>query len=205
MFRRTVLPAVVGLVALPAALAAQAHDAPSFQPPGSERGLGFYVLSLDPGDDVAALATWRKPGADLDVGLRGGAGDVNGDVALLGGVELESGLVSAGGDSPLSVDWTGGIGVGAVPDQDRARVRIPFGLTLGREVRTEGPSIVPYAHPRLALDVFLRDDPPAGPGDDSELNFDLDLGADVVFDEGWRLRFGATLGNTDAVGVGVAF
>lgn len=201
-----IVPAVLAaLITLPGALSAQAWDAPSFQPPGSERGVGFYALALGPGDDVAALVTWRRPGADLDVGLRGGAGQLAGEAALFGGVELESGLVSAGGGSPLSVAWTGGIGVGAIPDLDRARVRIPFGLTLGRELETEGPAILPYAHPRLAVDMLLRDDPPAGPGDETELDFDMGLGADVVFDEGWRLRFAATLGRTEAVGFGVAF
>lgn len=201
--------AVACLVALPGAGAAQVFDAPSFRPPGSERGFGVYAVSLDPGDavgdDGAAVGTWRKPGGELDVGLRGGAGDVGGDLALLGGVEVESGLVAAGDGSPLSVAWASGMGVGTVPDRSTARVRIPLGLTLGRELGAEHYSVVPYAHPRLALDFLVRDDPPEGPGDDADLNFDLDLGTDVVFEEGWRLRVGVTLGSSEAVGFGVGF
>lgn len=207
---RTTLLATLCLVALlPAGAAAQVYDAPTFQPPDAESGAGFYAVSLEPGDDVgddvAALATWRTPGADLDLGVRAGAGDIGGELALLGGLELERSLTDAGGDSPLSVAWTGGMGVGAVPERDRARVRVPVGLTLGRELSADGYSVLPYAHPRLALDFFLREDPPAGPGDDTDLNFDLDLGADVLFDEGWRLRLGVTLGSSEAVGFGVGF
>jgi len=208
MARRVTWILALGIVALPAAAAAQVYDAPGFQPPDSERGVGFYAVSLDPGtdvsDDVAALATWRTPGTDLDLGLRVGAGDVGGDLALLGGVEMERGLTPPGGDAPLSVAWTGGMGVGTVPEQDAATIRIPVGLTVGREIPAEGYAILPYAHPRLALDFLVREDPPAGPGDDTELGFDLDLGADVVFDEGWRLRVGVTLGGSEAVGFGVS-
>lgn len=206
MLRRVTWIFAVSLFALPAVGTAQVYDAPGFRPPDSEQGLGFYAISLEPdlGEDVAALATWRKPGADLDLGLRAGAGDIAGDLALLGGLEVERGLVQSGGDAPLSVAWTSGMGVGTVPDRNTARIRIPFGLTLGRRLPADGYAILPYAHPRLALDFFVREDPPGGPGDDSDLNFDLDLGADVVFDGGWRLRFGVTLGSSEAVGFGVS-
>lgn len=207
MPRRVPWLIVLGMIVLPAAAGAQVFDVPSFRPPDSEQGVGFYAVSLEPGDDltgdVAALATWREPGADLDVGLRAGAGDVGGDLALLGGVEIERSL-TGGDDAPLSVAWTGGMGVGTVPDRDAATIRVPAGVTLGREIPAEGYAFLPYAHPRLALDFLVRDDPPAGPGDDTELNFDLDLGADVIFDEGWRLRVGVTLGSSEAVGFGVS-
>lgn len=208
MIRRTTLLLAAVLALSPAAAVAQVYDAPSFRPPDSERGVGFYAISLapadDPGEDVAALATWRMPGSDLDLGLRAGAGDVGGDLALLGGIEIEQGLAASGDDAPLTVAWTSGMGVGMVPDRDAARIRIPAGITLGREIPMEGYALLPYAHPRLAADFFVRDDPPDGPGDEAELNFDLDLGADVVFEDGWRLRFGVTLGSSDAVGFGVS-
>lgn len=208
MLRRATLLLAALLFVSTAAAPAQVYDAPSFRPPDSESGLGFYAVSLAPGDDVgedvAALATWRMPGTDLDLGLRAGAGDIGGDLALLGGIEVEQGLVESGPDAPLTVAWTSGMGVGTVPERDAARIRIPGGITLGREIPMEGYAILPYAHPRLAVDFFVRRDPPGGPGDDADLNFDLDLGADVVFDEGWRLRFGVTLGSSDAVGFGVS-
>lgn len=208
MIRRTTLLLTALLVLCPAGALAQVYDAPSFRPPDSERGVGFYAISLAPGDDlgedVAALATWRMPGSDLDLGLRAGAGDIGGDLALLGGIEIEQELVASGEDAPLSVAWTSGMGVGTVPDRSSARIRIPAGITLGREIPMEGYALLPYAHPRLAVDFFVREDPPAGPGDEADLNFDMDLGADVIFDEGWRLRFGVTLGSSDAVGFGVS-
>ena len=205
--RRLTLLLTAILVVTPVAGSAQVYDAPSFRPPDSERGVGFYAVSLAPGDDlgddVAALATWRMPGSDLDLGLRAGAGDIGGDLALLGGIEVERGLVAGGEDAPVSVAWTSGMGVGTVPERDAARIRIPAGVTLGRGIPMEGYVLLPYAHPRLAVDFFVRRDPPGGPGDEADLNFDLDLGADVVFDEGWRLRFGVTLGSSEAVGFGV--
>ena len=207
MPRRLTLLLTVILFVAPVAAPAQVYDAPSFRPPDSEQGVGFYAISLAPGDDlgedVAALATWRMPGSDLDLGLRAGAGDVGGDLALLGGLEVEQGLVSVGDDAPVSVAWTSGMGVGTVPDRNTARIRVPAGITLGREIPMEGYALLPYAHPRLAVDFFVREDPPGGAGDEADLNFDLDLGADVVFDEGWRLRFGVTLGSSEAVGFGV--
>lgn len=208
MLRRATLLLTSFLLLSPASALAQVYDAPSFRPPDSERGVGFYAISLapgdDPGEDVAALATWRMPGSDLDVGLRAGAGDIGGDLALLGGVEIEQGLASGAEGDPLSVAWTSGMGVGTVPDRSAARIRIPAGVTLGREIPMDGYTLLPYAHPRLAADFFVREDPPAGPGDEADLNFDMDLGADVVLDGGWRLRFGVTLGSSDAVGFGVS-
>lgn len=208
MIRRTTLLLATALILSPAGAVGQVYDAPSFRPPDSERGVGFYAISLAPtddlGEDVAALATWRMPGSDLDMGLRAGAGDIGGDLALLGGIEIEQGLATSGDDTPLSVAWTSGMGVGTVPDRDAARIRIPAGITLGRAIPMEGYALLPYAHPRLAADFLIRDDPPEGPGDEADLNFDLDLGADVVFEDGWRLRFGVTLGSSDAVGFGVS-
>lgn len=208
MLRRLTLLLAAILVVSPVAAPAQVYDAPSFRPPDSEQGLGFYAISLAPGDafgdDVAALATWRMPGSDLDLGLRAGAGDIGGDLTLLGGIEIEQGLVASGEDVPVSVAWTSGMGVGTVPERNTARIRIPAGITLGREIPMGEYALLPYAHPRLAVDFFVREDPPGGPGDEADLNFDLDLGVDVVFDEGWRLRLGLTLGNSDAVGFGVS-
>ena len=207
MLRRQTLLTTLIVVLAAAAAPAQVYDAPSFRPPDSEQGPGFYAISLAPGDDlgedVAALATWRMPGPDLDLGLRAGAGDIRGDLALLGGIEVEQGLAVGGEDAPVSVAWTSGMGVGAVPDRNSARIRIPAGITLGRAIPMEGYALLPYAHPRLAVDFLVREDPPGGPGDEADLNFDLDLGADVVFDEGWRLRFGVTLGSSEAVGFGI--
>ncbi len=205
---RRLTPLLAAILAFsPAAATAQVYDAPSFRPPGSEQGLGFYAISLAPGDDpgadVAALATWRMPGSDLDLGLRAGAGEITADLALLGGVEIEQSLVASGADAPVAVAWTSGMGVGTVPDRNSARIRVPAGITLGQEIPMEGYALLPYAHPRLAVDLFVRDDPPGGPGDEAELNFDLDLGADVVFEEGWRLRFGVTVGSSAAVGFGI--
>lgn len=188
-------------------LGAQTYDVPSFRSPYGESGYGLYFISQNDADDPGALLTWRTSGAAVDAGLRFGVLDVRGDAGLFGGVELRDRLVRASPDFPLDVAWVSGAGVGTVPDADFTVLRVPFGVSLGRSVHLEdGTVFIPYAHPRLALDAFFFDPPgPGGDDSDTELNFDLDLGFDFDFGGDLTLRFGVTLGENDALGVGVAF
>jgi hypothetical protein len=99
--------------------------------------------------------------------------------------------------SPLLLSWI--VGVGGTFN-GATWLRVPAGLSIGVDVDAGSLRILPYVHPRIAFDyVSFNDD------SDSELNFDLDLGADIGLGPQFVLRFGATVGEWDAIGVGVAY
>ncbi|MFQ5890402.1 MAG: hypothetical protein ACE5JR_10170 [Gemmatimonadota bacterium] len=188
------------------ALRAQTFDTPSFNTPYGEDGLGLYLLFQNDADDVAGILTWRQSGDVVDLGLRGGLVDAFGEVGLFGGVDLKNELVAADESFPLDVAWVTGFGIGFVPDagprdRDFGIVRIPGGVSLGRELKVENSEVMltPYLYPRLALDILFAD------FDDEDLHFDVDLGMDAQFAERFKLRMGVTVGENEAIGFGVAF
>lgn len=195
------------------AYAQTAWDAPLLTPPRPTTGL-FEMHLVDPaGGDLAVLGRWR-PASMQRVGLRLGLADT-GDLTLYGGVDVSGFLASASGEFPLDVAWVGGAGAAF---GDFAWLSIPVGISLGRTFTTEeggggrGRAVrfTPYVTPRLVLDAFLDrgpDGPAPGDTDDDDLDLSLaaDLGVDVNFGAGWSVRFAATLGDRDALAVGVAF
>src|SRR5690606_26726913 len=107
-------------------------------------------------------------------------------------------------DFPLDIDWVLGVGVGI---QNMARISAPLGLSLGHTFPAEGATFTPFVTPRVVLDAFLGDDDD-GPGrrdDDLDLNFALDIGLDLQFSTDLTVRFAATLGDRDGVGIGLVF
>jgi hypothetical protein len=60
-------------------------------------------------------------------------------------------------------------------------------------------------HPRVAFDLIAYDNAAGDEETDSEFNFDLDLGADLALGDRFVARFGATIGDWDAIGVGIAY
>jgi hypothetical protein len=52
------------------------------------------------------------------------------------------------------------------------------------------------------LDAWFGDD---RPNDDLSLDFALDIGADVAFSPSWAIRFAGTVGDRDAVAIGLSF
>ena len=53
-----------------------------------------------------------------------------------------------------------------------------------------------------ALDIMSLDIA-SGPGDSVDLSGVVDLGLDLVLSSGWLIRFGATIGDRDALAIGV--
>lgn len=49
------------------------------------------------------------------------------------------------------------------------------------------------------------EDPFGNDMDDSDLGFAVDLGFDVALSRGWLLRFGASLGDHEALAFGIVF
>lgn len=205
MKRSSLILAVLALLVGASPAVAQTYDVPAFQTPYGESGLGLYMIFPNDVDDVGVMGTWRQAGEYVDIGLRGGILDVGGEVGLFGGVDLSNELVRHTEDFPLDVAWASGVGIGGVPEFDFGLLRVPFGFPVGRTVTSSGGEVgfLPYVYPRLALDFLFRDD--AAGGNETELNFDVDLGFDVDLQQSWKLRFAATLGHNEAIGLGLSF
>jgi hypothetical protein len=143
------------------------------------------------------MSTFRGSGI---LGFRVGIAEARGDgLDVFGGVDLTSSLMRASSDLPLDISWVAGVGVGGGDD---LLVSFPFGVTLGRDLMSEGIRFTPYFTPRVVLDAWFGDE---APDEDLALDFAFDLGADVAFSEGWAIRFAGTVGDRDAVAVGVSF
>jgi len=197
-----------GLLALaagftPTSASAQYFDVPSYNTPYGENGMGLYLNFVNDVKDVGGMITARKSGIDLDVGLRASVNAVSGgDIAINGGLDLKNELIdhSDTGGFPLDVAWVTGIGLGWVTSPSEGILRIPAGLSLGREIVTDDGkwAFVPYVYPRLALDFGLS-------GPDTKLHVDVDIGVDMRFAESWFLRFGLVVGHNNALGFGLSF
>lgn len=207
------LAASVGLLSLPGAAPAQVlapeWDAPAFHLPAGEDGYGMYVTFPEDLETVGAVGTWRSSGEYVDLGVRGGVSNVDrgvlGDaIAFSAGLDLKNELVSAYEEFPLDVSWATGVGASAVPELDRAAVRLPLGLVVGREIEGEGVTFTPYLHPHLGLDFLFREDGP-GTEDRTDLRMDLDFGADLRVGDAWSVRAGFTLGRDFTAGAGLTF
>jgi hypothetical protein len=143
------------------------------------------------------LGFWRGRGGSL--GIRGGlAEERNDDLAAFAGMDLSGSLARRSSNMPVDVDWIAGVGLGV---GDEILFSIPFGVTIGAAISTETVALGPYVSPRLILDAWTGDD---GPRDGLDLELAVDLGLDVAFNPGWTLRFGATLGDREALAVGFA-
>lgn len=206
--------AALALLALPGTAAAQVSpewDIPSFHLPGGEDGYGMYVTFPQDMEAVGAVGTWRTSGEYVDLGFRAGVANVvrpglGDEVGLSAGVDLKNELVTAYEEFPLDVSWATGIGASAVPELDRAAVRVPLGLVFGRRIEAENVTVTPYLYPRLALDFLFREDRPAlDIGDETDVRMDLDFGADVRFQDEWSIRVGFTMGRDFTAGAGLAF
>ena len=193
MNMRTILLAFVAL-----GIASEANaqwQEPTFLPPRPGDDIGIYLSDIA---DFGIQGIWRQQG-NLNLGLRLGYIDTNGDGIVTVGVETWDLLVDAGPDFPLDVAWTLGAGAGF---NGGTVVQIPVGLTIGRTVPLESVALQFYGHPRLGL--FIYPDAPEG-ADELKLEGLFDLGLDALLNDNVKIRFGATFGEIDAVGIGIAF
>lgn len=203
--RKLGLSLMVGVaLALPVNASAQAAwDSPLLLPPRPEPGLGIFLADMH-GAGLGVLGTWRS--ATYNYGLRFGLAEGRGDedLSVFGGVDYMGPVNTATSDFPLDVDWVFGAGAGI---GDGVRFSVPLGLTLGFSFQGEDARFIPYFTPRVMVDaLFGREN------QDSELDLDLavDLGLDLRFMRagplaGRSVRFGATVGDRDALAVGIVF
>jgi hypothetical protein len=188
---------------LPAGASAQtAWDSPLLLPPRPQPGLGIYLADMHAGG-LGVLGAWRSStwNYGLRFGLSEGSGDE--DVAVFGGVDYTGLINTATSDFPLDVDWLLGAGAGI---SDGVRFSVPLGLTLGVSFQGEDARFVPFMTPRVVLDAFFGND---ARGSDLDLDLAVDVGLDLRLMRGpmagKSIRFAASLGDRDALAVGVVF
>ena len=181
-------------------------DAPLLLAPGSPGGLGIFLIEPQGPDLPAALGidddgfgvvgTWRAssaPGVGFRVGL---AEDPFDNLAVLAGLDLSGTLLAPTEELPVGFIWLVGAGLSV---GDELLASFPVGISAGIDVTTEGILFRPYVTPRVDLNIW------SGPGDEADLSVSVDLGLDLSFTPDWVIRFGASLGDGEAIAIGLAF
>lgn len=206
--RRAAAAALAGLLATSVPGSAQvAWDAPSLMAPGSPAGWGVHLFDPDPGD-IGVFATWRSEPAPVGLGFRFGvAEDGRDDLSFLAGVDVSGAIHRGTGDPPLDVIWFAGGGIGFGDD---ALVSFPAGISLGWSFAGDEVAFRPYVAPKVVLDAFLGDDdvdpddrPRRFRDDDLDLEAAVEIGMDLAFTPSFAIRAGASLGDRDAVSIGI--
>jgi hypothetical protein len=174
-----------------------AWDAPFLAPPQAQAGLGLFLTDPTYGN-LGFVGTWRGSGRPTNFGFRlGVANDWRHELSVLGGVDVSGALTRATTDFPLDIDWIFGAGMGV---GDHIFTSFPLGLSIGHTFVGDGVSFTPYTTPRLALDARL------GSGSShTEMSLAIDVGLDLAFRPNWRIRFGGSFGDRDAVALGIVF
>lgn len=186
------------LLGLPGATAAQAWDTPSFLAPAAGDDIGAYYVQPE-GSDWGVVGIWRQRG-NLNLGARVGVVQPSfGDLVWLVGGESWGTLLTAGAALPVDAAWT--LGFGASFLNGLTYARIPVGVSIGRRLAVGGVAVQPYAHPRVAVDIFAPD---AGDAE-TELAYLADIGIDVALGTALTVRAGVSFGDREVVGIGVAY
>ena len=188
--------AMVGLVlATASSAAAQTRwDSPFLTPPKPGPGVGVFLMD-GAGGDLGALVTWIP--TQTSWGLRIGLADTGDDISVFGGADVSGGITRSNSEFPFDMDWIFGIGASF---GNFTVLSVPVGLTLGHTFVGQGASFTPYITPRLVLDALFD-----APGDDVDLDLTADIGFDLRFRGPWKVRFGATLGDREAIALGMVF
>jgi hypothetical protein len=185
-----------------------AWESPTLYSPGGPAGFGIHLMEPWPSDDIGVMGTFRSAPVPSGLGFRLGLGEGPGpdddDLAVFGGVDFGGMVMRATGEVPIDVLWMAGAGLGV---GDNLVLTFPLGLSVGARLDAEGATFVPYTVPRVVLDACLGDDPVPGfcGNDDLDLDLAVDIGVDIAFDPSWVIRFAATLGDREAILIGLNF
>ena len=123
------------------------------------------------------------------------ADDPGGDPAVLAGLDVSGALSRPTEDFPVGSIWFLGAGISA---GDEVLLSVPAGISAATELDADGILLRPYLSPRVSLDVR------SGPGDKVDLAAAVDLGLDLAFSRDWMIRFALSLGQREAIAVGLA-
>jgi hypothetical protein len=176
-----------------------AWDSPYLTPPGAQDGLGLFLVDI-PGGDLGVMGMWRSP--SYDFGIRVGLAEApRDDLGVFGGIDFLGQLTRSTEEFPLDIDWLLGVGLGI---SDGLLLSAPAGLTLGHDFSGDGVGFTPFISPRVVLDACLDCDE-RGDDNDLSLDFAVDIGLDIRLTSSVAVRFGATLGDREGVGIGLVF
>ena len=196
--RRTLL-ASIALVVFVSPLSAQgtwtAWDSPALISPVVPAGFSLFVIN-PAGGDLGALGTLRHAAGPVGLGYRASISDLTDttEIAISAGVDV-SGMLARGVEgSEIDVMWWagGGIGIGT-----ETTFSAPLGIILGWSGSDGGVILSPYAGGHVVLDVS------SDANDNVALRGVFDMGLDLVLTSGWMLRVGASLGDREALALGI--
>jgi hypothetical protein len=193
--RRTlVIAALSAILAVPAS-AQIGWESPALISPSVPAGASVFLM--DPaGGDLGGLVTYRHAAGPVGLGYRLAIAEEagpDGDLAVAGGFDVSGFLSRAVEGSEVDLMWWsgGGLGIGS-----ETLVTIPLGLIVGWTGGTD-VTLSPYGGGHLNLDIW------SGPGDSLDLSGVVDLGIDLGFQSGWLVRFGVSIGDREALAIGL--
>jgi hypothetical protein len=186
---------------LPTTVSAQiAWEAPLLVAPNAPVGVSLMLAEMSPHDGLAGLVAWRGESAPGSLGLRAGAGEgAGGSFAAFAGLDFSGWILRARDDMPIDIAWVTGVGLGA---GNYVLLSAPLGASFAYEVRGPDLWFNPYVTPYLVLDAALGNDRPSN-RDDLDLGIAVDIGADLAFSSEWAIRFAASLGDRQALAIGL--
>lgn len=197
--RFSIFLVTAGLVAAtiaPISAAAQtAWDAPPMISHVVPAGVSFFLLSPS-GGDLGGLVTFRHEAGPVGMGYRLSVTDENAsdDLAIAAGVDISGFLARGVEGAPIDVMWWSGAGLGWGED---TVVSLPLGAVIGWSGQGGDVILSPYGGGHITLDISDVID------DNVSLNGSFDFGLDVVLSSGWLVRFGGSVGDRDALAIGV--
>lgn len=197
-FTRIAAVCAVAAFAAPSSSSAQvAWDGPMLMAPGAPAGWGFHLVDPHPGDGLGGLVTWRADPAPVGLGFRAGIFEGNrDDLGIVGGVDLSGTLHRGTDDAPFDVIWFAGAGVGI---DDDLLASFPLGLAAGWSFTGPNVAFRPYVAPRMVLDAFFGDE-----AEDLDLGAAVEVGLDLAFSPTFAIRTAASVGDREAVSIGLA-
>lgn len=196
MKKLTIGLAVIALLAAASGAAAQEEwDDPSFMAPQPGNDLGFYFV--DEGG-VGFEGIWRQT-RDVNLGLRLGFVDEAGGTLEFGAETWGPIVLADQNEFPLDVTWTAGVGASI---NGLNTIGVPVGISLGRTFDAGDLTMQVYGHPRLELLAFEN---PFTDDIDLDLDPRFDVGADLYLSHSVTLKIGASFGQGDALGIGLAW
>lgn len=195
MLRTLVVATLVAASAVPAS-AQTLWDAPPLVSHVVPAGVSLFVIN-PAGGDLGGLVTFRHDAGPVGLGYRFAISDQNGpsgDLAVAGGVDVSGFLSRAVEGSEVDVMWWSGAGIGL---GNETVVSIPVGALIGWSGQGGDVILSPYGGGHVTLDISTSD------ADNVHFGGSFDLGLDIVLSSGWLIRFGASLGDRDALALGV--
>jgi hypothetical protein len=193
--RRTLVVAALSAILSVPASAQIAWDSPALISPSVPAGVSVFLM--DPaGGDLGGLVTYRHAAGPVGLGYRLAIAEEqgpDGDLAVAAGFDVSGFLSRAVEGSEVDLMWWsgGGLGIGS-----ETLVTIPLGLIVGWTGGTD-VTLSPYGGGHLNLDIW------SGPGDSLDLSGAVDLGIDLGFQSGWLVRFGVSIGDREALAIGL--